>query len=72
MMNQSTESRLDVLIRLAALQLLGDRSGADAIMVLSRAGLDNDLIAELVGTTPGAVRATTSRERRKSAPRKPA
>ncbi len=55
---------MDVLIRLAALQALGDKTGADAIALLGRVGLENDLIAELVGTTPATVRATLSRVRR--------
>lgn len=53
--------KLDVLIRLAAVQLLGEKTGAEAIAVLTRAGLDNDLIADLVATTPATVRATRSR-----------
>jgi len=63
---QDLGGKLDSLIRLAALQLIGDRSGAEAIGILGRAGLDNDLIAELVQTSPATVRATLSRMRRKS------
>lgn len=58
-------AKLDNLIRLTALQVLGERTGAEAIVVLGRAGLDNELIADLVRTSPATVRATLSRARRK-------
>lgn len=61
---QDLGSKLDALIRLTALQLLGDRTGAEAIVLLGRAGLENDLIADLVGTSRATVRATLSRARR--------
>lgn len=62
---QDLGSKMDSLIRLTALHLLGDKTGAEAISLLGRAGLDNELIAEVVGTTPATVRATLSRVRRK-------
>ena len=49
-------AKLDVLIRLTAVSVLGGKTGGDAIDALARAGLDNDLIAELVGTTKETVR----------------
>lgn len=58
--------KLDALVRLTALQALGERTGADAIVFLARARLDNDLIAEMVDTSPATVRATLSRARRNS------
>jgi DNA-binding CsgD family transcriptional regulator len=63
-------SKIDMLIRLTALQLIGDRTGAEAIAVLGRSGLDNELIALIVGTTPATVRAALSRVRRGASPRK--
>lgn len=63
-------SKIDMLIRLTALQLIGDRTGAEAIAVLGRSGLDNELIALIVGTTPATVRAALSRVRRVTSPRK--
>lgn len=64
-------SKMDALIRLTALQLIRDKTGAEAIAMLGRSGLDNDLIALIVGTTPATVRATLSRVRRSGAsPRK--
>ena len=59
------EQKLDVLIRLTALLLVGERTGADAIVALARAEIDNDLIADLVGTSAATVRSTLSRARRK-------
>ena len=61
---QDLAGRLDTLIRLTAMQVLGDRTGNDAIVLLAHAGLDNELIGELVGTSPATVRATLSRARR--------
>jgi len=68
---QDLGSKIDALIRLTAIQVIGDKSGVEAIAVLGRAGLDNELIAELVGTTPATVRSALSRVRRKNgSPRK--
>jgi DNA-binding CsgD family transcriptional regulator len=62
---QDLGAKLDNLIRLTALHVLGERTGAEAIVLLGRAGLDNDLIADLVKTSPATVRSTLSRARRK-------
>lgn len=59
------EEKLDSLIRLTAVSLLGERTGAEAIVLLAKAGLDNDVIAEVVGTTQATVRAARSRTSRK-------
>jgi DNA-binding CsgD family transcriptional regulator len=61
---QDVGSKMDALIRLTALQLIGDKTGAEAIALLGRSGLDNEVIALVVGTTPATVRATLSRVRR--------
>lgn len=53
---QGLGPKLDALIRLTALSVLEGRTGVDAIDRLALAGLDNDLIANLVGTTPATVR----------------
>jgi DNA-binding CsgD family transcriptional regulator len=67
---QDLATKMDALIRLTALQVLGDKTGAEAIAVLGRAGLDSELIAEIVGTTPSTVRGALSRVRRRSGARK--
>jgi hypothetical protein len=59
-------SKLDLLVRLTALHVLGDKTGADAIRFLARAGLSNDVIADIVRTTPATVRAALSRARKKA------
>lgn len=48
--------KLDALIRLTAVSVLGGKTGGEAIDLLARAGLDNELIADLVGTTKETVR----------------
>ncbi|HVE95077.1 MAG TPA: hypothetical protein VNB24_09165 [Acidimicrobiales bacterium] len=60
--------KLDALIRLTALQVLGERTGAEAITRLGRAGLDTELIADIVGTSPATVRSALSRARRSAGP----
>lgn len=65
--DQKVSAQLDVLIRLTAINALGDKSGGEAIAVLARAGLDNEVIADLVGTTTATVRAARSRMRKKGA-----
>ena len=65
--DQKVSAQLDVLIRLTAINALGDKSGGEAIAVLARAGLDNEIIADLVGTTTATVRAARSRIRKKGA-----
>jgi 3-hydroxyisobutyrate dehydrogenase-like beta-hydroxyacid dehydrogenase len=67
------EEKLDALIRLTAVGMLGDKTGVEAIRLLARAGLDTDVIADVVGTTPATVRAARSRSSRKAgtARRKP-
>ncbi len=64
-MGDDLGTRLDHLIRLTALQVLGDRTGKEAIVLLGRAGLDYELIADIARTSPATVRATLSRARKK-------
>jgi hypothetical protein len=56
--------KLDVLIRLVALQLIADKGTVDGIRLLGRAGLDRNLIARVVGTTPGTVSVRLSEAKR--------
>lgn len=57
--------KLDTLIRLQIASLTIDRSQNDQISLLSKAGFQPKTIAELVGTTPNAVRVFLSRTRRR-------
>lgn len=63
--DQDVATKLDALIRLTALHVVGDRKGQDAIELLGRADLDTDLIADVVRTSPATVRAALSRARRR-------
>lgn len=49
-------AKLDSLVRLTAVLVLGGKTGGEAIDLLARAGLEHELIADLVGTTKETVR----------------
>jgi len=59
------DTKLDIMIRLLASRAVEGRSKTEAILVLGVSGLETDLIAEIVGTTPGTVRARLSEAKRK-------
>ena len=61
-------NKLDVLIRLVAVGLCGDRNQKDKIAILDMAGLQPKVIAELLGTTSNTVSVQLSglRKERKS------
>lgn len=61
-------ARLDVLIRLTAVSVLGDKTGGEAIDLLAHAGLDNETIADLVGTTKETVRVRRWKTAQKGSP----
>ena len=52
--------KLDVLIRLVAIGLCGDKKQKDKIQLLSSAGLQPKAIADLIGTTPNTVNVALS------------
>jgi len=54
------ESKLDQMLRLAALQMTTGLKRAPAIQLLAAAGFDRRLIAELLDTTPNTVSVTLS------------
>lgn len=58
--------RLDNILRVLALQAIGDRSISEGVQLLKTAGLDNKTIAQLLDTTPATVRTLTSNFRKKS------
>jgi DNA-binding CsgD family transcriptional regulator len=69
--SENLESKIDTLIRINAIQLIGEKTGSEAIALLRRAGLSTELIADVVGTTPATVRSAKARERTKgSVPRR--
>lgn len=55
---------VDRLTRLIAVGLTKGAKQAEAIELLARADLPNDLIAAILDTTPATVRATRSRQNR--------
>jgi len=57
-------SKLDVLIRLVAVGLCGDRTQKEKIALLASAGLQPKAIAEILGTTPNNVSVVLSGLRR--------
>jgi len=57
--------KLDTLIRLQIASLTIDKSQNDQISLLSKAGFQPKTIADLIGTTPNAVRVFLSRTRRR-------
>jgi len=57
-------AKLDVLIRLAALSLVRDKTQREQYVLLSSAGFQPKDIADIVGTTPNAVRVALSNIRR--------
>ena len=52
----AANEKLEVLIRLVALGVCGERTQREKIALLSSAGLQPKLIAELLGTTGNTVR----------------
>lgn len=60
------ESKLDQMIRLAALQMTSGIKQTLAIELLASAGLDRRLIADLLNTTPNTVSVTLSTSKAKS------
>jgi DNA-binding NarL/FixJ family response regulator len=52
--------KIDVLTRVVAIQVAADKSTTDRARVLKMAGLDNQLIADILNTSPATVRTLTS------------
>jgi DNA-binding NarL/FixJ family response regulator len=60
-----TEERLDEICRLLAIMIRKDSDTQTAtILEMSRAGLKNTRIAELLGTTPNTVNVTVQKARK--------
>lgn len=58
------ESKLDQILRLAALQMTAGLKQAPAIRLLAAAGFERRVIAELLSTTPNTVSVTLSMSKR--------
>jgi DNA-binding NarL/FixJ family response regulator len=64
------ESKLDQMLRMAALSMTNNMKQGPAIQLLYAAGLDRRVIAELLNTTPNTVSVTLSKAKtgKKAAP----
>jgi hypothetical protein len=58
--------KLDVLIRVVSIQVGADKSITERARLLKLAGVDNQTIADVLNTSPAAVRSLTSNLRKKS------
>lgn len=59
------DAKLDQMLRLAALQLTSNMKQVQAIQMLSAAGFERKLIAELLNTTPNTVSVTLAKAKAK-------
>jgi hypothetical protein len=66
---RSINTKLDQMLRLAALQMASNMKQVQAIQTLSAAGFERKLIADLLGTTPGTVSVTLAKAKAKQKPR---
>ena len=62
--SQEISSKLDILIRLVAIGLCGDKTQREKISILDMAGLTPKAIAEMLGTTSNTVSVALSGLRR--------
>ncbi|MEE9442718.1 MAG: hypothetical protein V3V99_08630 [candidate division Zixibacteria bacterium] len=59
-------NRLDRISKLLTLNVLGDKTQNVKIMSLHRCGFENNEISDILGIKPNIIRATISRELKKS------
>ena len=57
--------RLDILIKVAAIQVGANKSTTERARLLKMAGLDNRTIAEVLNTSPGTISVLTANLRTK-------
>jgi DNA-binding CsgD family transcriptional regulator len=57
--------KLDAIIRLLAMQSLGDKKGREAISLLANLGFQPKDIATMIGTTPNTVSVALSEMKKK-------
>jgi len=61
------DNKLDVIIKLLALNFIEGKSKTEAILILGNFGMDGNMIADMVGTTPATVAARLWEQKKKSA-----
>lgn len=64
---RSIETKLDLLLRLTALQMTAGMKQGPAIQLLAAAGIERRVIAELLDTTPNTVSVTLSTSKKAKA-----
>jgi len=62
--NKRLLEKIDVLVRLSALNIIKDKEYTEQVKLLSSVGLQPKEIADLLGKTPNSVRVTLSRLRK--------
>ena len=62
--NKRLLEKIDVLLRLSALNIIKDKEYTEQVELLSSVGLQPKEIADLLGKTPNSVRVTLSRLRK--------
>jgi DNA-binding CsgD family transcriptional regulator len=70
MVDDEIIERLDRILRVLAVQVGADKSLTERARLLKMAGVDNQTIADVLNTSPGAVRTLTSNLRVKKQRRK--
>ena len=65
LLSETVVERLNLILRVVALQVAPDKSITERACLLKAAGLDNVTIAELLDTTPATIRTVTSNFRKK-------
>ena len=60
---EKVADKLDLILRVMALQVGGDKSLTERARLLKMAGLDNKTIAEVLNTSVGTIRTLTSNPR---------
>jgi hypothetical protein len=61
---ERTLERLDLILRVLALQVASDKSITEGARLLKIAGLDNQTIADVLNTTPQTIRVVTANLRK--------
>jgi len=62
---KQVSEKLDILIKVVSIQVGADKSITERARLLKLAGVDNQTIADVLNTSPAAVRSLTSNLRKK-------
>lgn len=66
---QRIETKLEQMLKLAALQMTANMKQSQAIQLLNTAGFDRKFISDLLGTTPNTVSVTLAKAKARQKPR---